>query len=333
MMERQVGHLGRLVDDLLDVSRITTGKVQLRPERLDLARVARQAAADHRAGYEAKGVGLGVTAADTPVWVSGDPTRLAQVLDNLLTNALKFTAPGGEVSVSVTPDAGGRARLTVRDTGAGIEPEMLGRLFEPFSQADRTLDRSAGGLGLGLAIVRGLARLHGGSVRAESAGLGQGSTFTVTLPAYAEPPALSARPALPRPTAKRLRVLVVEDNQDAADSLRLLLEAYGYQVAVAYSGPDGVRAAKEHRPDVVVCDIGLPGMDGYRVAQALRGNPATAAARLIALTGYGRDEDRRRAREAGFDGHLTKPADPATLEAILTGAADEARAERRAADA
>src|SRR5206468_44590 len=145
------------------------------------------------------------------------------------------------------------------------------------------------------------------------------SAFTVTLPAYSEPPALSARTSSPRPAARRLRVLVVEDNRDAADSLRLLLEAYGYQVAVAYSGPDGVRAAREHRPGVVICDIGLPGMDGYRVAEALRGNPATAAARLIALTGYGRDEDRRRARAAGLDERLTKPADPAALEAILAG--------------
>jgi CheY-like chemotaxis protein len=223
------------------------------------------------------------------------------------------------VSVSVAADPVGRAVLTVRDTGAGIEPEMIARLFEPFSQADRTLDRSAGGLGLGLAIVRGLSELHGGSVRAASAGLGEGSTFTVTLPVYTEPPALTAHPAPARRAAKPLRVLVVEDNRDAADSLRMLFEAYGYQVTVAYSGPDGVKAAAESRPEVIICDVGLPGMDGYRVAQALRGNPVTAAARLIALTGYGREEDLRRAREAGFDEHLTKPADPAALEAILAG--------------
>jgi PAS domain S-box-containing protein len=317
MMERQVGHLGRLVDDLLDVSRITTGKVQLRRERLDLARLARQEAADHRVAFAAKGVSLAVTAPAEAVWVSGDPVRLAQILDNLLTNALKFTARDGAVSVAVAAGLAGRAVVTVRDTGAGIEAEMLARLFEPFSQADRTLDRSPGGLGLGLAIVKGLAELHGGSVRAESGGLGRGSVFTVTLPAFTEVPALTGRPAPARPAARRLRVLVVEDNRDAADSLRLLLEAYGYEVSVAYTGPDGVRAAVEHRPEVVVCDIGLPGMDGYRVAEALRGNPATAASRLIALTGYGRDEDRRRARDAGFDEHLTKPADPAALEALI----------------
>ncbi|MBY0513388.1 MAG: PAS domain-containing protein [Gemmataceae bacterium] len=235
MMDRQVTHLGRLVDDLLDVSRLTTGKVQLRRERLDLARVARQAAADHRAAFEAKGVSVQVAAPDDPVAVSGDPTRLAQVLDNLLTNALKFTPRGGHVSVS---GGGGSAVLTVRDTGAG--------------RAGRSR-----------------------------------------------------------------RVLVVEDNRDAADSLRMLLEAYGYPVEVAYTGPDGVRAAERYRPEVVICDIGLPGMDGYRVAEALRGNPATAAARLIALTGYGQDEDRRRAKEAGFDEHLTKPVDPTALEAVI----------------
>jgi CheY-like chemotaxis protein len=224
------------------------------------------------------------------------------------------------VSVAVASDPAGRAVLAVRDTGAGIEPEMLARLFEPFSQADRTLDRSQGGLGLGLAIVKGLAELHGGSVRVESGGLGQGSAFTVTLPIFAEPPALLSRTPPPRPAAKRLRVLVVEDNRDAADSLRMLLETYGYEVAVAYTGPDGVKAAEVHRPEVIICDIGLPGMDGYRVARALRGNPATAAARLIALTGYGQEEDRRRSREAGFDEHLTKPADPAALEALLAGA-------------
>jgi two-component system CheB/CheR fusion protein len=317
MMDRQVTHLSRLVDDLLDVSRITAGKVQLRTEPLDLAHLAAQAVADHRAGYEAKGVSLGVEAPDAAVWVAGDPTRLAQVLDNLLTNALKFTAQGGHVAVAVASDPGGRASLTVRDTGAGIEPEMLARLFEPFSQADRTLDRSAGGLGLGLAIVKGLAELHGGAVRAESGGLGLGSAFTVTLPAYAEPPALQSQPAGPGTAVRRLRVLVVEDNRDAADSLRMLLEAYGYDVEVAYSGPDGVRAEEARRPEAVICDVGLPGMDGYRVAEALRGNPATASARLIALTGYGRDEDRRRALEAGFDEHLTKPADPSRVSAIL----------------
>jgi PAS domain S-box-containing protein len=319
IMDRQVTHLGRLVDDLLDVSRLTIGKVQLRRERLDLVVVALQTAADHRASFEAKSVALGITVPDVPVPVHGDPIRLAQLFDNLLTNALKFTPQGGQVSVSVS---GGDewAVLIVRDTGAGIEPEMLARLFEPFSQADRTLDRSSGGLGLGLVVVKGLAELHGGSVHADSPGLNKGSTFTVNLPTYFGPPALAPQPVSPRRAAKCLRVLVVEDNKDSADSLRILLEAYGYQVEVAYSGPDGIRAAESYRPDVIICDIGLPGMDGYRVAESLRGNPMTSTARLIALTGYGQEEDRRRAKEAGFDEYLIKPADPVALEAAIAAA-------------
>jgi signal transduction histidine kinase/CheY-like chemotaxis protein len=317
MMERQVKHLGRLVDDLLDASRITTGKVRLCTERLNLTLTARQAAADYKPGFEAKGVALDIRLDDRPVWVNGDPTRLAQILDNLLANSLKFTPAGGTVELSVT--GGTNATVMVRDTGAGIEPDMLSRLFEPFAQADRTLDRSGGGLGLGLAIVKGLAALHGGYVHAESPGLGHGSTFTITLPAQAEPPALIPR-TIPHPRLfRRLRVLVVEDNRDAADSLRMLLELYGYEVEVAYTGPDGVRAAETYSPEVILCDIGLPGMDGYGVAAAVRRNPTIASVRLIALTGYGQEQDQRRAREAGFDEYLTKPADPIALEALLSG--------------
>jgi PAS domain S-box-containing protein len=317
MMERQAQHLGRLVDDLLDVSRITLGKMQVRRQRLDLVQIARQSVEAHRPAFAARQVALRLDCPETPVWVSGDATRLAQVLDNLLTNALKFTAEDGEVDVTIAAEQGCRTMVSVRDTGVGIEVDMLPRLFETFSQADRTLDRSQGGLGLGLAIVKGLAELHGGTVRAESAGLGQGSVFTVTLPQEQEPAALASAPMTSGPAAGHLRVLVVEDSQDAADSLSLLLRLFGYKVTVAYSGPEGVRAAAAERPDVVICDIGLPGMDGYRVAMALRDNPATAAARLIALTGYGQEEDRRRTREAGFDEHLVKPADPAAVQRIL----------------
>ena len=324
MMERQVHHLRRLVDDLLDVARITLGKVQLQKERLDLARLAGQSVEAHRGAFDAKRVNLRLEAPEIPVWVSADATRLTQVLDNLLANALKFTAEGGAVVVTITADADGRhADLAVRDSGGGIAPEMLPLLFETFSQADASLDRSAGGLGLGLSIVKGLTELHGGRVRAESAGLGQGAAFTLTLPREAEPPALSptpAPPAPPAPAGRRLRVLVVEDHRDAADSLCMLLRHFGYEVTVAYTGPDGVKAAEAQRPEVVLCDIGLPGMDGYRVAQALRASPATASAKLVALTGYGQEEDRRRAREAGFDEHLTKPADPMTIQRILVQA-------------
>jgi CheY-like chemotaxis protein len=217
----------------------------------------------------------------------------------------------------VAGDPDGRATVAVRDTGIGIEPEMLSRLFEPFAQADRSLARSKGGLGLGLALVKGLTELHGGEVRATSGGEGQGTELVIELPTQSEPTRVPV-PTPPPPSDRgRLRVLVVEDNRDAADSLRVLLELFGYTVEVAYTGKAGVEAATTWHPDVILCDIGLPGLDGYKLAAELRQNPATAQARLIALTGYGTDEDRRRSKEAGFDAHLTKPADPAALRALL----------------
>jgi PAS domain S-box-containing protein len=318
LMERQVQHLSRIVDDLLQVSRVTRGQLTIHPERLDLARLVRLTAEDHRPAFEQAGLGLELDLPELPVWAQGDPTRLAQVLGNLLQNALKFTDRGGKVVVRVVTDEARRqAVLTVRDTGVGIERDMLPRLFRSFAQADRSLDRSKGGLGLGLALVKGLVELHGGQVHATSEGPGRGAAFTVRLPRQPEPPALAAMPAAPRRAAKKLRILVVEDNRDAADSLQMLLDLFGYDVAVAYSGPAGVEKAKEWRPDVVVCDIGLPGLDGYDVARELRQDPATAGARMIAVTGYGADEDRRRSREAGFDGHLVKPADPTALQELL----------------
>jgi PAS domain S-box-containing protein len=318
MMERQVQHLSRIVDDLLEVSRVTRGKLTLRPERLDLARLVRVTAEDHRPACERAGLGLEMELPELPVWVQGDPTRLAQVLGNLLQNAVKFTDHGGKVAVRVVVgEAHQQAVLTVRDTGIGIEPHMLPRLFDAFAQADRSLDRSKGGLGLGLALVKGLVELHGGEVHAASAGPGQGSEFTVRLPAEPEPAALSKMPTCPRHDSKRLRILVVEDNQDSADSLRMLLELYGYEVMVAYSGPAGVKTAEAWKPDVVLCDIGLPGMDGYGVVGQLRRNPATATARMIAVTGYGSEDDRRRTQEAGFDQHMVKPVDPDALRQVL----------------
>jgi len=206
------------------------------------------------------------------------------------------------------------AVLTVSDTGIGIESELLSRLFEPFVQADHSLDRSRGGLGLGLALVKGIAEMHGGTVKAESEGTDRGATFTVRLPRRREPAALAQKPVLSLPAAVKPRhVLVVEDNRDAADSLRLLLEVSGYEVTVAYTGPTGLEAATRELPDVVICDIGLPGMDGFGVARALRQNQGTRATRLIAVTGYGQPADRERALEAGFDEHLVKPVDPEAL--------------------
>jgi signal transduction histidine kinase len=317
MMERQVSHLGRMVNGFLDVSRLIGGKVTLRSERLDLARLVRVAAEDQRPAFKEAGLDLAVDAPEVPLWVTGDPTRLTQVIDNLLHNARKFTERGG-VQLRVHADPQDRqAVMTVRDSGIGIEPEMLPRLFETFAQADRSLDRSKGGLGLGLSVVRGLVALHCGQVRAASAGPGLGAEFTVRLPAEPEPAALTQMPTAAVQDRKHRRILLVEDNRDTADTLRMLLELYGYEVTVAYTGPDGVKAAEERQPNIVLCDIGLPGLDGYGVARRLRGNPTTAKAHMIAVTGYGSEDDRYRSREAGFDRHLVKPVDPADLKQAL----------------
>lgn len=315
MMARQARHMARMVDDLLNVARITMGKVRLESGRLDLAQVVRAAVADHRAGCDAGGVAVAIGAPPAPVWVNGDATRITQIVANLLTNACKFTERGGRVEVQVGVGAG-RAEVRVRDTGAGIDPVALPRLFEPFAQADRSLDRTRGGLGLGLALVKGLAELHGGGVAVRSEGTGRGSEFSFWLPLEAEA-AEVASPDVP-PDARR-RVLVIEDSRDAADSLRMLLEVLGHEVRVAYTGPDGVREADAWRPDVVVCDIGLPGLDGYGVAAELGRLSVRSTARLIALTGYGDDDSRRRAVEVGFHHHLTKPADLDVLRKLLAG--------------
>jgi signal transduction histidine kinase len=333
VVERQVGYLSRLVDDLLEVFRIRKGKLRLKQERLDLARLVRQTAEDHRPALEAAGLTVAVEAPDEPVWTTGDPTRLAQVLGNLLHNAGKFTNRGGRVAVTLTADAPGRrAFLAVRDTGIGIAREMLPHVFETFTQADGGLDRARGGLGLGLALVHKLVELHGGQVAAHSAGPGTGAEFTVALPLRPElAPAPAGRPEVV-PAGKGLKILIVEDNADAARTLGTLLTRFGHQVRESRSGLAGVDEAKRWQPDVVICDLGLPEMDGYAVARALRADPATASARLIALSGYGLEEDRRRSREAGFELHLTKPADPFELRRLLTGGTSRDGACDRPAD-
>ncbi|HYG62802.1 MAG TPA: ATP-binding protein, partial [Thermoanaerobaculia bacterium] len=319
MIDRQVSHLARLVDDLLDVSRISRGKILLRQEALDLVALARTAAEDHRSDLEAAGLHLSVRLPEGPVWVQGDPTRLSQVLGNLLHNAGKFTDAGGRVELEMVADpAAAFVGITLRDTGIGMEPRMVERLFQAFSQADHSLDRSRGGLGLGLALVKGLVDLHGGEVHAASDGLGRGSVFTLRLPRReAAEPAGSRPEAAPAPPGLH-RILVIEDNVDAAESMQLLLELAGHQVTTAFDGPSGVSEAHRFQPSVVLCDIGLPGdMDGYAVARELRRDGLPASAKLIALTGYGQEEDQRRSREAGFDLHLTKPVDPAALGKLL----------------
>jgi CheY-like chemotaxis protein/anti-sigma regulatory factor (Ser/Thr protein kinase) len=259
---------------------------------------------------------------DRSVWVKGDSTRLAQVLTNLLENAVKFTDRPGRVSVQLAQDLDRRqAVLRVTDSGIGIERDMLPRVFEVFAQADRSLDRTRGGLGLGLALVKGLVDLHDGEVAADSEGPGRGATFMVRLPLEEEPAVLAPAPTVPKPVGPRRRILVIEDNRDGAESLRLLLELLNHDVQVAYTGPDGVQEARRWRPDVVLCDIGLPGLDGYGVATEVRRNPVTARARLIALTGYGQEEDLRRSQEAGFDRHLVKPVDPEELQRTIAAVA------------
>jgi len=318
LVERQVGHMATIIDDLLDVSRVTRGLIKLASTPLDLTDLVRRTVDAYIAAAKEKGVGVRAVLTTQPVWVHGDATRLKQVLDNLFDNAVKFSPAGREVLVSLTKD-GEQAIVAVSDHGAGLDPLLIPHIFEPFVQADRSLDRPNGGLGLGLALVRGLVQLHGGATSAESKGPNCGSTFTVRLPLI-ETPALQAEAHVPPTSAGGLRVLLAEDNRDAADSLKMLLEMSGHVVTIAYNGPDAVAAARSARPEVVVCDIGLPGMSGYDVATALRQDPALQNVRLIAVTGYGDVQDRDAALATGFDEHLCKPVEPNALLAEITKA-------------
>jgi signal transduction histidine kinase len=307
VIERQVNHLSRLVDDLVDVARIAQGQILLRMERLELVQLVRRAVEDHRSLFSRAGIELAVHCAPGEVWLNGDWTRLTQVVGNLLQNAAKFTPPGGSVIVAVAPGDGARAAMRVRDTGSGIDPKILPRLFRPFSQAEATLDRRHGGLGLGLALVKNLVEMHGGTVSAASEGLGRGAEFTVELPV--ERPGIGRRHTTdPRPgDGPARRVLVIEDNVDAAVSLQEVLQLAGHIVEVARDGAEGLERARALRPQVIFCDIGLPILDGYDIARAIRADPALAGARLIALTGYANLEDVEKSKAAGFDRHLAKP--------------------------
>jgi PAS domain S-box-containing protein len=307
---RQVQHLARIVDDLLDVSRVVAGKIALRLQSVDLGEIARRVATLYGGPAGTRHV---ITVHTSPAWVSADATRLEQVLTNLLANAVKYTPAGGEITVTAHRD-GDHAVLSVRDTGVGIRPELLPRVFDLFVQADRSLERSAGGLGIGLTLVRQLVQLHGGTVEAESAGPGRGSTFTVRLPILEARPEsdAAARPAVAGPAQ---RVLVVEDNEDAREMLRNLLHLLGHEVHEACDGASGIEEARRLRPDAALIDIGLPGIDGYEVARRIRAE--VPRVRLVAVTGYGQPEDRERAFAAGFDVHLVKPVDPEQLQRLL----------------
>jgi two-component system, chemotaxis family, CheB/CheR fusion protein len=320
-IERQVHHLTRLVDDLLDIARVSRGKILLRRERLDLAETVRATVEDQRQDLEKAGLAIDLDLPGSPVWVEGDPTRLAQAVGNVLNNAGKFTEAGGRIAVAVRPEPAAAA-VVVRDTGIGMEPELLARAFEPFSQAERGPARGRGGLGLGLALVKALSELHGGTADAESPGPGRGTQVVLRLPlapGSGEPEERTPSDAAPGVESPR-RCLIIEDNVDAAESLSLLLQLTGHEAEVAFDGTAGVEKARSFRPEVVLCDIGLPGeLDGYAVARAFRADPELRGAFLIALTGYGQEEDRRRALDAGFDTHLTKPADLDALRRLLAG--------------
>jgi PAS domain S-box-containing protein len=314
---RQTGHLGRLVDDLLDVARATSGKIELLRRPVELHALAgRCVDALAQAGRTERHA---VVLEGAPVYVDGDAARLEQVLNNLLDNALKYTPGSGRVTVT-TERVGETAVLRVRDTGQGIRTDLLARVFDLFVQEPQSLDRSRGGLGLGLALVKRLVELHGGSVAVWSAGPGQGSEFTVRMPAVPAPVGEGAATAAagPQPvSARSRRVLVVEDSPDARQSLRLLLELAGHEVETSEDGPGGLAKVQAFRPDVALIDLGLPGMDGYAVAREMRRRPETRGVRLVAVTGYGQAEDRRRALAAGFDLHITKPVDASMLDEML----------------
>jgi len=318
LIGRQVVHMARLVDDLLDVSRITSGKIQLRREPLELNALVQSAVDSMRQAVEGYGHTLELTLPAQPTRVEGDSTRLTQVVVNLLTNAAKYTPNGGRVQVSMETDASS-ATLRVVDNGIGMSKALIDRAFEMFVQGDRALDRSEGGLGIGLTLVKRIVALHGGDVRAGSAGLGQGSEFTVRLPlktpgartAGTAPDASSSSSPVPR------RILVVDDNRDAALSLSALLQMSGHEVRVAHDGAEALRLAAADPPDAILLDLGLPQMDGYEVARRLREMPPLARTRLIAMTGHGQDSHRQAARERGFQAHLLKPVSYVELLKVL----------------
>lgn len=316
VVERQVKLMARLLDDLLEVSRITRGKLQLRVERVDLQTIVAHAVQTSRPLMEVRRHELSISMPEEAVWLEADPTRLEQVLVNLLNNATKYTDRGGRIGLTAERQ-GNEVVLQVRDTGKGIPPELLPHVFDLFVQSERSLDRSEGGLGIGLTLVKELVEMHGGAVTAHSDGPGRGSEFVVRLP-IADAEWENPQFAIPNPQPEiRRRVLVVEDNLDAAETLAEVLELFGHEVRVAHDGPTGIAVAVAYQPEVVLLDLGLPVMDGYEVARALRQELGLEGICLVALTGYGGEEDRRRSREVGFDHHVLKPVDIAVVQALL----------------
>ncbi|HKW79922.1 MAG TPA: ATP-binding protein, partial [Casimicrobiaceae bacterium] len=319
-MQRQVGQMTRLIDDLLDVSRISQGKLALRRGPVELASVLQQAIEANRPALDTAGHELTLTLASQPIYLHADPMRLAQVFGNLVNNAGKFSEPGGRISVSVERD-GDEAAISVKDAGIGVPPEKLSAIFGMFTQLDRSLERSRGGLGIGLTLVRQLVEMHGGSVQARSDGPGRGTEFIVRLPGLIEKPSRTADGAAiaaEAAAASGRRILVVDDNRDSADSFAALLALAGYQPHTAYDGLAAVAAAASFRPDIVLLDIGLPKLNGYDAARRIRAEPWGKKMTLVAVTGWGQQEDRRRSTAAGFDLHLVKPIDYDELTRLLS---------------
>jgi CheY-like chemotaxis protein/two-component sensor histidine kinase len=315
--------LVRLVDDLLDASRILQDKIELRREKVDLAALIGRAIETAQPAIDAQRHELHVSLPRWPIVVHGDLIRLAQVISNLLVNAAKYTPKAGRIWLSAERE-GEEAVIRVKDTGVGMASDLIPRVFNLFVQADRSPARSEGGLGIGLTLVKRLVEMHGGCVRASSPGPGQGSEFTVELPALPEGRVKAKEDSHSedsnRPAGPRRRVLVVDDNVDAAESTAVLLRLAGHEVKTVYDGPAAIEAARDFQPQVALVDIGLPGMTGHEVARQLRSRPELAGLILAAVTGYGQDEDKRRSQEAGFEVHLTKPLDPNILEAFLAAA-------------
>jgi signal transduction histidine kinase/ActR/RegA family two-component response regulator len=324
IIERQLGQLVHLVDDLLEVSRISTGRIHLQREQLDMRVIVECGVETVRPFIEQRRHALAVRLAPAPIWIDGDSTRLEQVVVNLLNNAVKYTDEGGHIWLSLQQE-GNEAVLQVRDSGVGIAPEVMPHIFDLFTQAERSLARSQGGLGVGLALVQRLVEMHGGKVAAHSV-LGQGSEFVVRLPMV-----LTAEPLPPlpptekaEPTGPSLRVLVVDDNADTATSLALLLRASGHDARMAPDGPTALEVALDYRPNVALLDIGLPGLDGYEVAKRMRQQPVLQNVVLVAITGYGKDSDLQRSQEAGFDHFLVKPAKFEKVQEILVSVSEQA---------
>ena len=317
IIERQVAHMARLIEDLVEASRISRGRLELRFERTTLGAVLLAAVETARPMMEARNHTLAVDVPEEPIWLDGDPVRLAQVFINLLTNAAKYTDPHGRIELRVALE-GGQAVISVRDDGIGISPEMLPRVFDLFSQANTALERAQGGLGIGLALARGIVALHGGRIEARSAGLGRGSEFIVRLPAQPASAAQSTAPATPATEAHCVRrILVADDNSDAADSLAVTLKLRGHQVDIAHDGRQALEIAALVHPQIALLDIGMPELNGYDLARHIRSQPWGQHMMLVATTGWGQDEDRRLALAVGFDDHLTKPIDPQRLISLI----------------